>query len=159
MSEIEITLPTVQFGNVKVRATPEELGVELSSPAAVGTATAIYLNLFTQGFAVGASMDVTASPTEGLSAPRSYWEATNEEHAKELLNEGLGGVTELPVGEDFAKSEDQIRAETGRASWESKVDDKPDSDNVPWDREVARKPKPWETDGKAPKAPVVTADW
>lgn len=172
MSEIEITLPTVAYGNVKVRATPEELGVELSSPAALGTATAIFLNLFTQGFAVGASMDVTASPTEGLSAPRSYWEATNEEHAKELLNEGLGGVTEVPAGDIIAHEVEENQYDrkhellsAGLDEYDSATEAKEaaqarTADAAPWNNpQVDAKPKPWETDGKAPKAPVVTADW
>lgn len=133
MAEIEITLPTVQYGNVKVRATPEELGVDVSSPAAVGTATAVYLNLFTQGFKVGASMDVTASPTEGLKAPLAAEQEDPGVTAQAMLDEGLGGVTELHVGDDFSKSEEQIAAEDGKAPWESKVD---------------AKPKPWETGDK-----------
>lgn len=121
MAEIEITLPTVQYGNVKVRATPEELGVDIASPAAVGTATAIYLNLFTQGFKVGASMDVTASPTEGLSAPLAASQGEAGPSAQELLNEGLGGVTEVP------------------------------EDAAPWDKPAADAPaKPWENMDAAP---------
>ncbi|HSE46315.1 MAG TPA: hypothetical protein VLA89_13390 [Gemmatimonadales bacterium] len=128
MAEIEITLPTVQYGNVKVRATPEELGVDIASPAAVGTATAIYLNLFTQGFKVGASMDVTASPTEGLKAPQGAEQseseevfagavATAQEEAQRLLSEGLGGATEV------------------------------DDDAAPWDKPAVDAPaKPWETE-------------
>lgn len=135
MAEIEITLPTVQYGNVKVRATPEELGVDISSPAAVGTATAIYLNLFTQGFKVGASMDVTASPTEGLSAPVSASQHDDMVKAHELLDEGLGGVTEVP---------DEVSEVSSKAPWTEKVD--------------APK-KPWETDGVPAPKPVVDEGW
>lgn len=128
MSEIEITLPTVAYGNVKVRATPEELGVDIASPAAVGTATAIYLNLFTQGFKVGASMDVTASPTEGLSAPLAASQGEAGQSAQELLDEGLGGVTEVhDEAEDY----------------------KNNSNKAPWDKPaVDASAKPWETDSK-----------
>lgn len=141
MAEIEITLPTVQYGNVKVRATPEELGVDVSSPAAVGTATAIYLNLFTQGFKVGASMDVTASPTEGLSAPVSASESEVDRvvdetlKAAQMLSEGLGGASVVEA--------------SGIAPWDDS------------DLKVASQPKPWETGSAAPKAaPKVTeADW
>lgn len=125
MAEIEITLPTIQYGKVKVRATPEELGVDVSSPASVGTAMAVYFNLFTQGFKVGASLDVTASPTEGLSASQE----APEGKAQAILDEGLGGVTEVE-----------------------------ENDNIPWNREVARQPKPWETRPAAPKA-AVSEDW
>lgn len=119
VAEIEIALPTVQYGNVKVRATPEELGVDIASPAAVGTATAIYLNLFLQGWATGSSMDVTASPTEGLSAPLATSQGEAGPSAQELLNEGLGGVTEVP------------------------------EDAPPWDKPAVDVPKkPWETENK-----------
>lgn len=155
MAEIEITLPTVAYANVKVRATPEELGVELSSPAAVGTATAIYLNLFIQGFELGASMDVTASPTEDLSAPVSASQGAPEPNpkwtpgvaptdpevlAKVALNEGLGGVTEIDsvIEETVAKAAD-IEAK------------------VPWEQKVDAPKKPWETEATAPA--VVSEDW
>lgn len=131
MAEIEITLPTVQYGNVKVRATPEELGVDIASPAAVGTATAIYLNLFTQGFKVGASMDVTASPTEGLKAPQGAPEGEAGPSAQELLDEGLGGVTELSEGEATSVVE-----ASGIAPWDD------------GDLKVDAPAKPWETDSK-----------
>ncbi|HEY6020363.1 MAG TPA: hypothetical protein VIY48_10780 [Candidatus Paceibacterota bacterium] len=145
MAEIEITLPTVEYANVKVRATPEELGLDIASPAAVGTATAIYLNLFTQGFKLGASMDVTASPTEGLSAPVSASQEAPEEslqgavetahrEAQRLLDEGLGGVTEVSAAE----------AETTTQS-------------VPWTEKVDAPKKPWETDVTAPAG--VSEDW
>lgn len=136
MAEIEITLPTVQYGNVKVRATPEELGVDISSPAAVGTATAIYLNLFTQGFKAGASMDVTASPTEGLKAPvaasQSEVDRVVDETLKaaQILADGLGGATEV---EESPYPNDDI--------------------TPPWDKPAAdAKPKPWETSGGSPAA-------
>lgn len=142
MAEIEITLPTVQYGNVKVRATPEELGVDIASPAAVGTATAVYLNLFTQGFKTGASLNVSASPTEGLNAPAGGVQGLDEVRAQALLDEGLGGVTEVPDG-----------------PLNQHPDDGPEeSDDAPWNSTVDAKPKPWETGETAPKA-VVTEGW
>lgn len=124
MAEIEITLPTVQYGNVKVRATPEELGLDTIADAPdLGVWAATYLNLFSQGFKVGAAMDVDAHLGASQEAP--------EEKAQELLNEGLGGVTELPEGESAA----------------------------PWDAPaVDANPKPWETGETAPKA-VITEGW
>lgn len=140
MSEIEITLPTVQYGNVKVRATPEELGVDIASPAAVGTATAIYLNLFLQGWATGSSMDVTASPAEGLSAPQgaaqndrvsqAIAEVVADEKAIRALDEGLGGATEVDEYDSATEAKEQ---------WQ-------DTDYAPWDQKVAAQPKPWETE-------------
>lgn len=141
MAKIETTLPTVAFGNVKVTFTPEELGVDVSDAAAIGVATAIYLNLFTQGFKVGASMDVTASPTEGLKAPVAAPEETPGQAAIRLLDEGLGGVTEIDsvIEETIAKA----------AEIEAKA---------PWTEKVDAKPKPWETDVTASKA-VVSEGW
>lgn len=58
MAEIEILLPTVQYGNVRLRGTPEEFGVELASPGTIGEMVAVYTNLFTQGFKAGSLRDV-----------------------------------------------------------------------------------------------------
>lgn len=112
MAEIEITLPTVQYGNVKIKATPEEWGTLLDSPHSIGVMAATYVNLFTQGFKAGSLMDV--------SAPQGAPQEAPEEKAKELLNEGLGGVTEVPAGD--------VVAHKG-APWEAKVDAKP----KPWE--------------------------
>src|SRR5438093_8673117 len=69
MAEIEFLLPTVQYGNVKVRATPEELGIDsVQDAGALGVAAAVYLNLFTQGFKVGTQIDVDYEATH---APES----------------------------------------------------------------------------------------
>lgn len=145
MAEIEIILPTVQYGNVKVRATPEELGVDIASPAAVGTATAIYLNLFTQGFKVGAGMDVTASPTEGLKAPQSASESEVDQviddtlkRAQELVQSSLGATEVDDEAEDARTGSDYTKA-------------------PPWDQKVDSKPKPWETDVTGPG--VLDAAW
>jgi len=143
VAEIEITLPTVQYGNVKVRATPEELGLESAGDAAaLGAAAAIYLNLFQQGFKHGAAMDVDANlgDVQAVSVSRAH----------HLLNEGLGGVTEVPedvavtdVGDDFAKDEESPYPNDGITP--------------PWEKpEVDTKRKPWETENLPPEA-VVTA--
>ena len=143
MAEIEITLPTVQYGNVKIKATPEELGVDVASPAAVGTATAVYLNLFTQGFKLGASMDVSASPTEGLKAPLAAEQSEVDRvidetlKAAQILADGLGGVTEVPDESTYKSLDDQadtmVKSE-GEAPWNQKP-------------AVDAKPKPWQSDG------------
>jgi len=117
MAEIEITLPTVQYGNVKVRATPEEFGFKLDEPSAFGLALAVYQTTFTIGWQEGARMDV--SPSQPVT----------EEQAQRYLDEGLGGVTEVPAG-------DVVAHET-----------------APWDRPpVDSKPKPWESGASAPNA-------
>ncbi|HEY6021276.1 MAG TPA: hypothetical protein VIY48_15645 [Candidatus Paceibacterota bacterium] len=126
MAKIETTLPTVQYGNVKVTFTPEELGVDISDAAAIGVATAVYLNLFTQGFKAGSQMDVSAPVSASQEAP--------EEKAQAMLDEGLGGVTELPEDGDDVEA---------KAPWEAKVD---------------AKPKPWETDEK-PAPVALTPGW
>lgn len=136
MAEIEITLPTVAYANVKVTFSPEELGVDISDAAAIGVATAVYLNLFTQGFKEGAKMDVSAP----VSASEEGYEELAQANAQELLDEGLGGVTEISEdGDDIIA--DNLEAEA-RAPWNSKVD---------------AKPKPWETEATAPA--VVSEDW
>lgn len=129
MAEIEITLPTVQYGNVKVRATPEELGLKsLAEAYDVGVASAVYLNVFTQGFKKGATLDV--APPQGAS------QGVSEAQAQRYLDEGLGGVTEV---ENEESPTDQAGA--------------------PWDRpQVDAKPKPWEN-GEAPAKPVVSEEW
>lgn len=147
MAEIEITLPTVQYGNVKAKFSPEEFGLaptdQLVDPTALGIAAAIYLNLFTQGFKVGASMDVTASPSEATGAPVSASKEAAAREAQRLLDEGLGGVTELP----------------GDGPENMHGDPAPlDPKSPPWNSTVDAKPKPWETEATAPKA-VVTSEW
>jgi hypothetical protein len=146
MAEIEITLPTVQYGNVKVRATPEELGLESAGDAAaLGAAAAIYLNLFQQGFKHGAAMDVDANlgDVQAVSVSRAH----------HLLDEGLGGVTELSEGTS-EKAEADAADMRARHQAEAEAAGK-----APWAEKVDTKRKPWETGEQAPKAPVVTADW
>lgn len=138
MAEIEITLPTVQYGNVKVRATPEELGLEsVDDATSLGIATAVYLNLFTQGFKSGAQMDVSAA----LSASQGVTEA----QAQRYLDEGLGGVT-LVDGQDPEGPGEEYDSAT-------------EAKSAPWDKPAADTPKkPWESMGTAP-APVVDDVW
>ncbi len=135
MAEIEITLPTVQFGNVKVRATPEELGLaSLADAYDVGIASAVYLNVFTQGFKKGATLDVAEREHEYIS------------EAHRLLDERLGGVTEVPEDyNDDGPGDVQAAANEARAPWDNP--------------QVDAKPKPWETGGAAPAKPVVDEDW
>lgn len=143
MSEIEITLPTVQYGNIKITATPEEWGLDTIADAPdVGVWAATYLNLFQQGFKHGATLDVDAH----LSAPVSAPEGAVGAQAREWLDKGLGGVTEVPAG-DIVAHED---------STEEVSDD--GQNDAPWNSEVASKPKPWETGEQAPAAPAVKLD-
>lgn len=139
MSEIEITLPTVTYGNVKVRATPEELGVnDISDAYELGVASAVYLNLFQQGFKHGATLDV--------SAPQGASQEVSEAEAQELLDKGLGGVTEVPDESTYKSLDEQADTMTKSEG------------EAPWNQKVDTPKKPWETDGVT--APVVLdASW
>lgn len=121
MAEIEITLPTVQYGNVKVRATPEAFGlVTMADAYELGVATAVYLNLFQQGFKHGATMDVTAPQGAVQSEVDRVIDETLK--AAQILADGLGGATEV---EESPYPNDDI--------------------TPPWDKPAAdAKPKPWE---------------
>lgn len=131
MAEIEITLPTVQYGNVKVRATPEELGLKsLAEAYDVGVASAVYLNVFTQGFKKGATLDV--APPQGAS------QGVSEVQAQRYLDEGLGGVTEVQESQS--------------------VTDPGEADDAPWNSTVDTPKKPWENE-EAPAKPVVSEEW
>lgn len=158
MAEIEITLPTVQYGNVKVRATPEELGVEgVQDAGALGVAAAVYLNLFTQGFKMGTRIDVDydggvtkpppPAPIERVDESTirqvmSDEDVDTEAEAVALIKSGLG-ATELDYNDD-GPGDVQASANEERAPWNSPA--------------VDAKPKPWETSGAAPAAPVKVAE-
>lgn len=127
MAEVEFLLPTVQYGNVKVRATPEELGLADLDAGGLGAAYAVFLNLFTQGFHKGSEIDVEWTGSDTAALPRDVLE-----RAQEAITEALG-ATEIPDPEDWV---DPDGPET--------------SDDAPWKQQVDSKPKPWET-GSAPE--------
>lgn len=147
MAEIEFLLPTVQYGNLKVRATPEELGVDVSDAAGLGATYAVYLNAFQQGFKLGSQVDVTVdihptqqAPTgaaEALPEPVEG-EAQTDAEAIRVLKQELGAT----VVEDDVHPEDS------------------DPDEAPWTKKtstVDAKPKPWDTGNKPAK--VANIDW
>lgn len=143
MSEIEITLPTVQYGNVKLTCQPEELDDLIKSADTLGVATAVYLNIFTQGFKAGSQMDV--------SAPQGASQHDDMVKAHELLDEGLGGVTEVRSVEQIMSDEGVDTIDQARKIQEREV-------SAPWEKDaVAPQPKPWETDVTAPV--VLDASW
>lgn len=113
MAEIEITLPTVQYGNVKVRATPEEFGFKLDEPSAFGMALAVYQTTFTLGWQEGARMNV--------EAPQSASREVTEAQAQRYLDEGLGGVTELSqeASDDAPWAENAIKVDAKPKPWEA----------------------------------------
>ena len=153
MAEIEITLPTVQYGNVKVRATPEELGLDsVGDAAALGVAAAVYLATFTLGFKRGSQIDIDiddsmahagSGPYRAVSAHLGASQEYSEEGARRLLEEGLGGVTELPEEDEYDSATEAKEAVQASA---------------PWNQQVDAKPKPWETGEQAPEAPAVKLD-
>lgn len=136
MAKIETTLPTIAFGNVKVTFTPEELGVDISDAAAIGVATAVYLNLFTQGFKTGSQMDVSAP----VAASESEVDRVIDEtlaNAQKLVQDGLGA----------SEVTDELGFPSGNAPTEA-----------PWEAKVDAKPKPWETEEK-PAPVALTPGW
>lgn len=143
MAEIEITLPTVQYGNVKIKATPEEWGTLLDSPHSIGMMTATYINLFTQGFKVGSQMDVSAPVGASQEASEESFQGaveTAQREAQRLLSKGLGGVTEIDGQDPEGPGEEP---------------------SAPWGKpQVDSKPKPWETGSTTPATkPVIGEDW
>jgi len=137
MAEIEITLPTVQYGNVKLKTTIEELGMAELDAGTLGSVTAVFLNLFSQGFKVGSQIDVDWQGADVSALPRDTLE-----QAASAIKDVLG-ATEVPDPEDNV---DPDGPET--------------SDDAPWKKKVDSKAKPWETSGAAPAAPAVASiDW
>ena len=146
MAEIEITLPTIQYGNIKIKATPEEWGLDTIADAPdVGVWAATYLNLFQQGFKHGSTLDVDARLGASQEAAPG-----NPQAAAERLADGRKPRT---VDEANEMAAQLIKQELGATEIKAQT--------PPWDKEeVASKPKPWETGAQAAKpAPKVTADW
>lgn len=133
MAEIEITLPTVQYGNVRLRATPEELGIpDISNADQLGIVTAIYLNLFTQGFKTGAQMDVSAPQAPSQSEVDQVIDETLK--AAQIIAEGLDGATEVEYQGTAEGQQAAVEAETTTQS-------------APWTETVDAPKKPWEDEG------------
>ena len=146
MAEIVFRLPSkaVQYGYVEIRSDENELGLDVTGPYELGEWYAKAVNLFWQGEAAGAQVDV--SPPEvtdqyekspeykvgdkvsvgGIEftkiAESPFEEVTNEE-AVALVKEGLGAT--------------EIHEEA-----------------PPWARKVTPQAKPWESKEEAPKAPA-----
>lgn len=141
LSEIEIILPTIQYGNVKITATPEEWGLETIADAPdVGVWAATYLNLFQQGFKHGATLDVDAhlGAPEPPTTEQLYEDA---EDAIKALDEGLGGVTEVD-------------------EYDSATEAKDGPEPAPWEKPaVDSKPKPWESKTQTKPSVKLDSDW
>ena len=103
MAEIEFTIPTVQYGNAKIRMTPQEL-YELSEGGVslydVGMKAMEFLSLVTQGFEAGKSIDFAPQNVTGQyqessePEPHPITEAAPEE-AEEIIKT-LGATTVEP---------------------------------------------------------------
>lgn len=107
MAEIEFTIPTVQYGNAKIRMTPQEL-YELSEGGVslydVGMKAMEFLSLVTQGFEAGKSVDF--APQEVTGQYRESSEPTPEvvaesseklnEIAEQVIKGQLGATTVEP---------------------------------------------------------------
>lgn len=153
MAEIEVTIPTVQYGKVKVRATLEEFGFRLDEPSAFGYALAIYKASFTLGFRDGSQVDVMAplGPSQGGLPGNPQDDGLSQERAIQALSDGLGGAAVLTETDaDGAEEEYGSAAETKEATQARTAD-------APWNAKVDAKPKPWETDVTAPA--VLDAAW
>jgi len=148
MAEIEFLLPTVQYGNVKVRATPEELGIDSAADAAaIGTAYAVYLNAFQQGFKRGAAIDVDIDPTPAVASPQA---------ATQRLDENLKPRTVEDVDTE-AEAKAILERELGATTAVEEYENEAAIQAAPWNSTVDASPKPWET-GSAP-VKVAEIDW
>lgn len=104
MAEITFTLPgAIPYSNVIVKATPEELGVDVSDAYGVGVAATVFLNLFTQGIEAGKKIDVSPQVQEAsepaVTSTELYEKNLAEqsmEETKAMLEAGLGSTTEVP---------------------------------------------------------------
>ena len=97
MAEIEFTIPTVQYGNAKIRMTPQEL-YELSEGGVslydVGMKAMEFLSLVTQGFEAGKQIDFTPQNVTGQYQESS--EETTPDQAESLIKSELGATTVEP---------------------------------------------------------------
>lgn len=104
MAEITFTLPgAIPYSNVVVKATPEELGVDISDAYGIGVAATVFLNLFTQGIEAGKKIDVSPRVQEAsepaVTSTELYEKNLAEqsmEETKAILEAGLGSTTEVP---------------------------------------------------------------
>lgn len=161
MSEIEITLPTVQYGNVKVRATPEELGADLESPHSLGVALAVFQNLFTQGWVQGSQMDVSAPQGASQEAapgdPQAAADRLAEGRPPRTVDEANEMATQVIKDALGASVEEEYTAMDYNGDGPGDVDQAAYSEAPPWDKPAAGAKKPWETEVTAPA--VLDAAW
>lgn len=127
MAEMTFRIPsrTVQYGYVEIPFEYES-GIEAEMLAA-------HYVSFVYAFQKEEEATVKRL-AEGVSAPEKLSKGATEEQAKRMLDEGLGGVTEVP---------DEVSEVSSNAPWNSKVDSQP---------------KPWETGETVLKGPPAIID-
>jgi hypothetical protein len=161
VSEIEITLPTVQYGNVKVRATPEELGADLESPHSLGVALAVFQNLFTQGWVQGSQMDVSAPQGASQEAapgdPQAAADRLAEGRPPRTVDEANEMATQIIKDTLGASVEEEYTAMDYNGDGPGDVDRAAYSEAPPWDKPATEVKKPWEAEVTAPA--VLDAAW
>lgn len=146
MSEIEFTIPTIQYGNVKFRGTPEEFGVELTGPGAIGEMVAVYTNMFTQGFQVGAKRDVEYLGSAQFSGNDSGTTDVDMTARATIQSELGATVVEQTDGPGDSGEDNPYAQESDQ--------------DLPWEKDIKAKPKPWENKGAPAKAPAPKKiDW
>lgn len=132
MAEIEFTIPTVQYGNAKIRMTPQEL-YELSEGGVslydVGMKAMEFLSLVTQGFEAGKSVDFTPQHVTGQYQESSEPEPGDPAAAKARLEAGKKPRT---VDEANEMASQLIKSELGATTVE------------PWTQTPETKPKAWD---------------
>jgi hypothetical protein len=158
MAELIFRIPsrTVQYGYVEMPLAMEP-GM---SPEMIASAYVSYVYAFQKEeeatikrLAEGVSVsDGAATPekpvTQASSAPEEPSRDDVEAQAQELLDKGLGGVTEVP---EYGGVEGDALYNEAKAPWVEPA--------------VDAKPKPWETEGRgavSPEAPMPDAtlnDW
>jgi hypothetical protein len=132
MAEIEFTIPTVQYGNAKIRMTPQEL-YELSEGGVslydVGMKAMEFLSLVTQGFEAGKQIDFTPQSVTG-----QYQESPEKEALRETGR--LSGLEPHPITEATPEEVEEIIKTLGATTVE------------PWTKTPAPSttPKAWDID-------------
>lgn len=179
MAEVEILFPTVQYGNVKLRATPEELGLEGPADAyALGVQSAVLLNLFTQGFKVGSQLDVEhddggpkpppPAPILPVGADGAAEQRVHDDLKPRTVDEANAMAAAIIKQELGASEVDEYDSateakEAAQARYQAAYDAAYDAPNdgpepAPWESTVDAKPKPWETGKAAPTNAVKVAE-
>lgn len=101
MAKIVWSVPLLQFGRFEIEATPEELGVDVSSPHSMAMAYAVYAQLAAKGYDEGLKMDVDAFIGKPGHVTDQYQESS--EPTPEVIAESAEKLNE--IAEQVIKSE------------------------------------------------------